>query len=117
MTQTRVPHRPRRRRLLPGLLAAAAVGTVIAAAVGAHPALQGAPARAGVLAEGPVPSDTPRARARTLSRARYEDSLRDPVTVRSVNGVLNATLTVEPARLPVHRSADSVESSTCGRTA
>jgi FtsP/CotA-like multicopper oxidase with cupredoxin domain len=77
---------------------------VIAAGVGAHPALRGAPALATVWTDGPAPAGTPQVRARTLDRMRYADSLRQPLTVRSVNGVLSATLDVTMANLPVTRA-------------
>jgi FtsP/CotA-like multicopper oxidase with cupredoxin domain len=113
MSQTRVPHRPRR-RLLPDLLAVAFAGGAIAAVVGAHPALQAAPTFANAPADAPAPADTPVVQARTLDRMRFADSLQEPLVVRSVNGVLSATLDVTIADLPVTRAgyvdaaADSV---------
>jgi len=120
MSVDRVSHPPRRRRLLLELLGATALGAVLVAAAGAPRAAQGAPARvavsandavrtvarAAVPAEGAVRADTPRPRLRMPEPARYEDSLRDPAVIRPLNGVLNATVTVEMASLPVPRGRD-----------
>ena len=90
MTQDHVPHRTRR-RLLPVLIGAAAGAAMIAAACAPAPA------------PGPAPAGTPPVRLRAPA-PQYTDSLREPLTVRSVNGVLSATLDVTFANLPVTRA-------------
>ena len=99
MTEDRVPRPPRPRRLLLELFGAAAVGAVIIACGGGT--VQGAPRGPAVAVDGPVPADTPRARLRPPAPRDYSDSLREPTMVRSVNGVLTATLEVDTATLLV----------------
>jgi FtsP/CotA-like multicopper oxidase with cupredoxin domain len=103
MSEVPVSHRPRLRRLLPGVLGTAALGAVVAAAAAAPGTVQGAARHATV--DGPAPVDTPRMRLPAMPAPRYEDSLRDPLVVRAVNGVLTATLEVDTATLPVPDSA------------
>ncbi|HYR09030.1 MAG TPA: multicopper oxidase domain-containing protein, partial [Longimicrobium sp.] len=100
MTSDHVSHRPRLRRLLLEGLGAAALGAVIAAGVGMPATVEGAD-RAAAWADGRVPADTPRARVRPVAVQSYADSLRDPPVVRSVGGVLTATLVVDTATLQV----------------
>jgi FtsP/CotA-like multicopper oxidase with cupredoxin domain len=115
MTEDRVPRTPRSRRLLPELVGAAALGAVILAGASAARTAQGALAPAvTAAADGAVPADTPRVRVRAMDLRPYADSLREPAVIRPVNGVLNATVTVEMARLPIPRGRnaqgrDSVE--------
>jgi FtsP/CotA-like multicopper oxidase with cupredoxin domain len=100
MTRERDSHRPRLRRLLLEGLVAAGLGAVIAAGVGTPATVEGA-ARTAVWAEGRVAADTPRARVRPVATHSQADSLIDPPVVRAVGGVLNATLLVDTATLPV----------------
>lgn len=86
MTDPRVPGRRRFGRLLRDLLGIAAMSAAIAAGAGgcSHGGAAGVPR----------PERTP----------LYRDSLASPLVVRSVNGVLNATLDVTMADLPVTRA-------------
>jgi FtsP/CotA-like multicopper oxidase with cupredoxin domain len=84
MNDPRVPGRPGFRPLLRDLLVIAALSAVIAAGTGAW--------------------------SQQISAggtARYQDSLASPLVVRSMNGVLNATLDVTMADLPVTRANDT----------
>ena len=102
MTEDHVPRPPRPRRLLPALLGAAALGAAIAtAACAPHAAAPG---------DGPMPSATATVVRPIAQNLRPSlDSLRDPIVVRSVNGVLNATLEVSMNRLPVSRYGTVVD--------
>jgi FtsP/CotA-like multicopper oxidase with cupredoxin domain len=102
MTEDRVPRPPGLRRPLRGLLGAAALGAAIVAGACAP----GASAPAG----GPAPTTTASVvRPIAQSLRPSVDSLRDPIVVRSVNGVLNATLEVSMNRLPVSRYGTVVD--------
>jgi len=81
MPERRVPN-PRLRRLMRDLLGVATLSAAVAAAAG------------GCTHRGPA---APHARL-------YQDSLASPLEVRSVNGVLSATLDVTMADLPVTRA-------------
>jgi FtsP/CotA-like multicopper oxidase with cupredoxin domain len=89
------------RRLLQELLAAAGVAAAITVGLAGPGIVQGAPGPAAPGAERATPADTPRARIRPVATRDYSDSLREPALVRSVNGVLTATLVVDTATLPV----------------
>jgi FtsP/CotA-like multicopper oxidase with cupredoxin domain len=109
MSRDSVSPRPGLRRPLLGLLGAAALGAVVIAGGDGPRTAQGAPRGATVVMDGPVPADTDRVRLRMPDRQRYEDSLREPAVIRAVDGVLNATVTVEMATLPVPRGRDSTQ--------
>jgi FtsP/CotA-like multicopper oxidase with cupredoxin domain len=106
MTEPRVPERHPFRRRLRDLLAVAVAAVAVAIVLGGPGEVQGAAARAALALAGPVAADTdnvvPPAPAAPLS---YADSLREPLMVRSVNGVLTATLEVDTATLAVPDSA------------
>jgi FtsP/CotA-like multicopper oxidase with cupredoxin domain len=95
MTEDRVPRPPGFRRPLRELLGAAALGAAIVTGACAP----GAPAPA----DGPAPTTASVMRPIAQALRPSVDSLRDPIVVRSVNGVLNATLDVSMHRLPVSR--------------
>jgi FtsP/CotA-like multicopper oxidase with cupredoxin domain len=84
------------------MLAVAAVAAAISAGLGGPGVMQGAPGPATAAAERLVPADTdnmvPPAAGDTLL---WQDSLIDPPVVRSVGGVLTATLVVDTATLRV----------------
>jgi FtsP/CotA-like multicopper oxidase with cupredoxin domain len=88
MPHARAP-RPKLRRLLTDLSGAAAVALALAACAGGTPAVEGP----GIVMPGGQPATQ-----------NYADSLTDPLVVRSINGVLSATLDVSFADLPVTRS-------------
>jgi FtsP/CotA-like multicopper oxidase with cupredoxin domain len=93
VTQDRSHHPPTLRRLAGDLLAAAVVAVAVAAC-----------AQAGSTAmEGPAPTAT-----RPAPATSFADSLTEPLVVRSVNGVLSATLDVSMANLPVTRSGKAI---------
>jgi FtsP/CotA-like multicopper oxidase with cupredoxin domain len=93
---TEVPsHRPRFRAPLRTALAAALVLTATACAGGSRPV---SPA-----VQRPIPPEIARLPALAPN---YADSLREPLTVRPVNGVLNATLDVTLVDLPVTRAGN-----------
>jgi FtsP/CotA-like multicopper oxidase with cupredoxin domain len=91
MSEDRVSHPPRPRRLLLELLGAATLSVAVFAALSGctQPGAPGRPAATG---------------ERPAGTRLYQDSLREPLTVRSVNGVLSATLDVTIANLPVTRA-------------
>jgi FtsP/CotA-like multicopper oxidase with cupredoxin domain len=88
MTERRVPDRPQLRRFPRDLAGVAALSAAIVA--GCTPGLE----------PGPV---IPTAAPTPVVNRLYQDSLRDPLVVRSVNGVLSATLDVSIADLTVTR--------------
>jgi FtsP/CotA-like multicopper oxidase with cupredoxin domain len=100
MTEHRVPDRAPPRRLPRGFVVAALGAAVVAAAC--------TPRAASV--DGPAPSGVTGAQPRAAAPA-YGDSLREPLVVRSVNGVLSATLDVSIADLVVTRDG-AVEAGT-----
>jgi len=104
MRPPRAP-RPTPRRLLLELSRGAALAAAITAGLGGLRGVQGAEPRPAATAEAlPSPADTGRALPRRMA-PDYSDSLRDPPVVRSYRGVLNATLEVRSANLPVPDSA------------
>ncbi|HEX7239850.1 MAG TPA: hypothetical protein VF263_06265, partial [Longimicrobiaceae bacterium] len=98
MSERRVPDRSRTRRLLPALLGTAALGAAMAAGACA-------PGRSTPSTDRPAPSV-----------AQHADSLREPLVVRSVNGVLSATLDVTFADLPVTRAGKAIVGDTVSVT-
>jgi FtsP/CotA-like multicopper oxidase with cupredoxin domain len=115
MTKDHVPRRSGLRRRLPDLLGAAALAAVVAAGVGGTRTVQGAPDEPAAAMDGRAPADTPRARLRAMAAPNRADSLRDPPVVRSVNGVLTATLTVEMATLPVDTFVIRIDTTAAGK--
>ncbi|HEU4885523.1 MAG TPA: multicopper oxidase domain-containing protein [Longimicrobium sp.] len=89
MTEHRVPDPPQLRRFVRDLAGVAALSAAIVA--GCTPGLE----------PGPVIPAT--ATPTPIVNRLYQDSLRDPLVVRSVNGVLSATLDVSIADLTVTR--------------
>jgi FtsP/CotA-like multicopper oxidase with cupredoxin domain len=106
MMKPRVPNPARRRRLplAPLGTAALAAAMVVAACT---------PRAASV--EGPAPSGSSGA-PRPAITPTFADSLTEPLTVRSMNGVLNATLDVTMADLPVIRSGKAIVGDTVSVT-
>ena len=96
-------HAPPARRPAAELLGAATLSLALFAALsGCTPtAAPGAPA----VVQGPRPAVT-----------QFADSLTEPLVVRSVNGVLNATLDVTMADLPVIRSGKAIVGDTVSVT-
>ncbi|HYW11005.1 MAG TPA: multicopper oxidase domain-containing protein [Longimicrobium sp.] len=106
MTEPRGSARHPSRRRLRDLLAVAVAAVAVAIVLGGPGEVQGAAARAALALAAPLPADTdnvvPPAPAAPLS---YADSLREPLMVRSVGGILTATLEVDMASLAVPDSA------------
>ena len=99
MSEDRVSRQPGRRLLL-GLLGATCLGAaMLAAACAPGPAASGGPAPFG-----------------TSSGGAFADSLTQPLVVRSMNGVLNATLDVTMANLPVTRAGKAIIGDTVSTT-
>ncbi len=98
MSEPRVPDRSRTLRLLPALLGTAALGAAMVAGACA-------PGRSAPSTDRPTPSV-----------AQHADSLREPLVVRSVNGVLSATLDVTFADLPVTRAGKAIVGDTVSVT-
>jgi len=93
MTEDHVPRRPGPRRPLPELLGLAAVAVALIAAACAPGGAAGGLAPAGMEAG---------------ATEGFADSLQEPLTVRSMNGVLNATLDVTLTDLPVIRAGKAI---------
>ena len=89
----------------PGKLGTAALSVALFAALsGCTPtAAPGRPAAAG--AQRPAPAAV---QAHRPAAPQFADSLREPLVVRSVNGVLSATLDVTMANLPVTRAGKAI---------
>jgi FtsP/CotA-like multicopper oxidase with cupredoxin domain len=109
MTRRRA-HHPPFRRFLTEFLGIAALSVAIAAGLSGPRTLAGAPGGpAAAAVEGLVPGDTDHvvlpARADTML---YQDSLAEPLVVRSVDGVLTATLDVTLQDLPVTHASGTV---------
>lgn len=115
MTQEPASPPPGRRRPLQELLAAFAVAAAITAGVGWPGMMQAASGPAVLAMEGSAPADTPRARVRPVAPRDYADSLRDPPVVRSVGGVLNATLAVNMAPLLVDTFVTRIDTTASGQ--
>ena len=94
MIQRHAANRPARRRPGVDLLGAAVLSLAIFSGVGGCTPAGGPGRPAAVAMERPGPA----------GRLLYRDSLTEPLVVRSVNGVLSATLDVTMADLPVTRA-------------
>jgi FtsP/CotA-like multicopper oxidase with cupredoxin domain len=107
MPEPHVPDRSHLPRLLRHCLGAAAV--VLAANACAGGSRTAAPA-----ADGPAPGGM--SRPRPAATADYSDSITEPLVVRSMGGVLNATLDVTMANLPVTRAGKAIIADTVAVT-
>ena len=107
MTRGRA-HHPPFRRFIAELLGIAALSVAIATGLSGPRTLVGAPGRPAAV-EGAMPADTDHVvLAAPAGTPLYQDSLTEPLVVRSVNGVLTATLDITYQHLAVTHASGTV---------